>query len=94
MKAGDTFIPAKLDHHLWIVLSDPAIDSDSIVIVNFTTHTIDEEQHCIIQKADHPFVKHKTAVRYRDAKIVSRSQLTQLIKLGQLKPISQCRGNY
>jgi hypothetical protein len=50
MKAGDTFIPARFDHHLWIVLSDPKANPDNVVIVNFTTHTLDEEPHCIIQK--------------------------------------------
>ena len=85
MKAGDSFIPAKFDSHLWVILSDPSLDSDKIVIVNFTTNTKDEEQHCILKKDDHPFVKHNTAVRYRDAKIVSDDQLDKLLNLRQLK---------
>ena len=86
MKAGNTFIPAKFDHHLWIILSDPEADGENVVIVNFTTYTVDEEQNCIVLKGEHPFVKHKTAVRYRDAKRVSVSQLTALINCNQLRP--------
>ena len=86
MKGGDSFIPAKFDSHLWIILSEPSIDSENVVIVNFTTHTIDEEQYCLVHKGDHPFVKHKTAVRYRDAKTVSIDQLDTLVKASQLKP--------
>lgn len=85
MKAGDTFIPARFDDHLWIILSDPSVDPDQVVIVNFTTHTVEEEQDCVVQKGEHPFVKHKTAVRYRDAKIVSSSVLAKLLKAHQLK---------
>jgi len=92
MKEGDTFIPAKLDSHLWIILSDPTRDPENVVIVNFTTHTIDEEQHCILRKSDHPFVKHKTAVRYRDAKKVSIEQLEVLVTKNLLKPQSPLSG--
>jgi hypothetical protein len=88
VKGGDTFIPAHLDKHLWIILSDPSLDSENVVIVNFTTHTIDEEQHCVVNKGDHPFVKHKTAVRYRDAKSVTVSQLKKLVQSALIKPNS------
>ena len=77
MNAGDTFIDGKY-HHLWIILSDPVLDPDRVVIVNLTTHTIDEESACILKKGDHPFVKHKTAVRYRDARITHLADLEKL----------------
>ena len=84
MKAGDTFIPKKFEH-LWIILSDPSLDPENVVIVNFTTHTVDEEQVCIVQRGEHSFIKHKTAVRYRDAKKVSLSILQHLQKTKMLK---------
>ena len=62
MNAGDTFIDG-MYHHLWVVLSDPSVDADNVVIVNFTTHTVDEESSCVVQRGEHAFVKHKTAVR-------------------------------
>jgi hypothetical protein len=85
MKGGDTFIPAKFDHHLWLILSDPEINADKVVIVNLTTHTLDEEPHCILQKGDHPFIKHKTAIRYRDSKCVALPQLEDLVASGGLR---------
>jgi hypothetical protein len=45
MKAGDTFrIPAlgtSLDSHLWVVISDPSVDPQHVLIVNFTTRRKD-----------------------------------------------------
>lgn len=86
MKSGDTFRPSKFDNHLWMIVSDPSVDSDSIVIVNFTTNTHDEEQNCIVKKGEHPFITDNTAIRYRDSKVVSADQLTVLLKSGNLKP--------
>ena|SRR5438552_3579664 len=80
MKAGDTFLPLLRNTHLWVILSDPDLDSERIVLVNLTTYTIDEESHCILQKGDHPFVRHKTAVRYEEARIVSSAELSKLLK--------------
>ena len=84
-----TFIDGKY-HHLWIVLSDPAIDPDRVVIVNLTTYTIDEESACILKKGEHPFVKHKTAVRYRDARITSPAALEKLRVARLLTPREPC----
>ena len=89
MNAGDTFIDGKY-HHLWIVISDPAIDSDSVVIVNFTTHTINEKSTCIVQKGEHPFIRHKTSVRYADARLTSEEDLKKLLKANLLTPKEQC----
>ncbi len=89
MNAGDTFIDA-LHGHLWIVLSDPAIDPERVVIVNLTTYTVDEESACVLKKGDHPFVRHKTAVRYRDARIASPADLKTLREARKLAPREPC----
>lgn len=93
MKAGDTFRPVKFDNHLWIIISDPLMDADKIVITNLTTNTRDEEQHCILKVGDHPFVTDNSAVRYRDAKVVSATDLGILIKAKQLKPNEPMSGD-
>ena len=86
MNAGDTFIPqCKPYNHLYIVLSDPSQDEERVVLVNLTTWTVDEESHCIVQKGEHRFVKHKTAVRYNGAKLASVSELERLTNTGMLK---------
>ncbi len=47
MNAGDTFrIPqpgTSLDSHLWVVISDPVVDPDRVLIVNFTTRRKDSD---------------------------------------------------
>lgn len=84
MNLGDTFVPAKYDRHLWVVSSDPS--QGRVVIFNLTTYTIDEEDVCIFDVGDHPFIKHRTAVRYAGAKCVSVAQLEKLIQSGSLTP--------
>ncbi len=80
MNAGDTFtVFDGKTRHLWIALSNPSDDPEHAVIVNFTTHTIDEESHCVVHKGEHPFIKHKTAIRYRDARVVALDQLEKLL---------------
>ncbi len=75
---------------MWIALSDPSLDPDRVVIVNLTTHTIDEESACVLKKGDHPFVKHKTSVRYRDARIVAPTDLEKLRTAGLLTRREPC----
>ena len=88
MKAGDTFkIPlpgTSLDSHLWVVISDPSLDSERIVIVNFTSKRADSDLACVLQAKEHPFVHHETVVNYRGAKVVSESDINLLLKSGSL----------
>ena len=88
MNAGDTFrIPqpgTSLDSHLWIVISDPALDPDQVLIVNFTTRRKDSDVACILQAGEHPFVQHETCVNYGQAKVVSVAQIEALLRKGLL----------
>jgi hypothetical protein len=88
MNAGDTFrIPepgTSLDSHLWVIISDPAIDAERILIVNFTTLRADSERACILSAGEHPFVNHDTCVNYGGAKIVSARQIDFLLTKGKL----------
>jgi hypothetical protein len=89
MNAGDTFIDG-MYHHLWIVLSDSEADPERVVIVNFTTYTIDEEPTCLVQKGEHPFVRHKTAVRYGDARLTCIVDLERLRNANRITPREAC----
>ena len=80
MKAGDTFLVVKPYNHLYVVISDPAQNCEEVVIVNFTSYSPDEEQTCILKAGEHPFIKHKTVVRYKDARITSVRKLQQLVR--------------
>jgi hypothetical protein len=85
VNAGDTFVDGKYGH-LWIVLSDPAADGERVVIVNFTTHSTEKEDDCIVQPGEHPFVKSKTLIQFRDAKCCRLADLETLVKGTYLKP--------
>jgi hypothetical protein len=88
MNAGDTFrIPqpgTSLDSHLWVVISDPVVDAERVLIVNFTTRRKDSDPACILQAGEHPFVHHETCVNYAGAKVVSRAQIQILLQRGLL----------
>ena len=88
MNAGDIFrIPApgtSLDSHLWVVISDPAMSADRVLIVNFTTRRKDSDSACILQAGEHPFVHHPTCVNYAGAKVVSEAEIRTLLQKGLL----------
>lgn len=87
MNAGDAFkLVGVADQHLWIVLSDPSIDSTRVLIVNLTTYDRYEDQAVILNIGDHPFVAHKTCVAYSRARMASDAQLEQLRTSGKLTP--------
>ena len=89
MKSGDTFLieepGTSLDSHLWIVISDPAADPDKVLLVNLTSHRPDKDQACVLSKGDHPFIKHKTCVEYRRAKLVSVVPMEHLLDSGRIR---------
>ena len=82
MNAVDTIlIPERgtsYDSHLWILISDPA-QGEECVIVNFTSWRADKDQACVVEPGEHPYVKHKTCVNFRDAKRCSIAALEMLI---------------
>ncbi|MCH8344952.1 MAG: hypothetical protein IH983_13330 [Planctomycetes bacterium] len=89
LKGGETFlIPepgSSLDSHLWIVLSEPSIDPENVLIVNLTTWAEYKDQACLLQPGDHPFVKQRTCVNYADAKVVTAHQLETFLDRGQIE---------
>ncbi len=84
MTTGDTFKAVADDNHLWMIISDTVVDSDYVVIVNFTSNRPTEEQHCIVTVGEHPFIHHDTAVRFRSAKIARLFDLHNLLGSGKI----------
>jgi hypothetical protein len=68
--AGDTFLRTDNDRHLWIVLSDPAVDPDTVLLVNLTTYDSRKERACILLPGDHEWVRKETCVNYQDAVVL------------------------
>jgi len=73
MDAGDTFRYGQ-GTHLWVVVSDPSIDPDRVIIINMTTDR-GIDRSCILSPGDHSFVEHQTCMRYDMARIVSGADL-------------------
>jgi hypothetical protein len=86
VEIGDTFVLVnqKIDPHLWIVISLPQNNAEEIVIVNLTTHGVWKDQSCILDAGQHPWIRHKSCVSYRDAKCVPELQLDSLLASGVL----------
>src|SRR5437870_13222063 len=75
MEAGTTFLRADSDRHLWIVISDPAVDPGQVLIVNLTTLDERKEKVCLLHVGEHPWVRHETCVNYADAVVTTVSKL-------------------
>jgi hypothetical protein len=89
--AGDTFLGPPPYNHLYVVCSDPALDPARVLLVSVTTWKPKEENCCIIQANEHPFVKHKSCVRYKDvgnASVASIQHLENLSGLKRRAPVS------
>jgi hypothetical protein len=94
MRCGDTFLlpppggPVKT--HLWIVITEPQAESRATVIVNLTTLRASRDQTVILGVGDHPFVRHQTAVSYRDALTVDAGRIEALLREGAAIPHQPC----
>lgn len=80
--AGDAFRVAGADRHVWIIISDPAIDPDQVLIVNLTSWDDSrrdtdplKDPACVLFPPEHPFIQRKTCVYYRGAQVASVEHL-------------------
>ena len=92
VKPGDTFYDASgiIDGHLWVVISDPsAYPDDKVLIVNLTSWKSDRDQSCTLEAGEHPFIKHKTCVNYRESRLVDTADLDRAVQRGSLKKREQ-----
>ena len=82
---GDTLLPGQPPHHLWVVLTDPGDDSSKVVLVNLTSLRPNVDTTVILDRGDHPFVKHKTVINYGDAKFSSIRSINDGCENGIIK---------
>jgi hypothetical protein len=91
VNAGDTYLVAHPYNHLHVVCSDPAADTSKVLLVSITTFRPKEDESCILGKGDHPFINHKSCMRYKDARVASVAQIRTLLNGGQMtrrEPVS------
>ncbi len=79
MKQADCFFnraAPRLPSQPWVILSDPDIDPDNVLIVNLTDADGHDDQSCVLDASDHPGVFTKAScVAYRFAKLTCVSAL-------------------
>ncbi len=78
LRGGDTFQAAdpQREPHLWIILSAPERYPEApVLIVNLTSLRPGSETTCLLTRGDHPFIRHKSCVNYRDSRLVDRRKL-------------------
>ena len=85
MKPGDTFVsnPIYGTPHLSIVVIDVPV-TEEILVVSVTTYNDEKDPTCLLKVGDHPFIRHKSCVSYRNARRVSHVALQALIDRGRL----------
>lgn len=90
-RQGDAFRIPSSDHdtkHLYIIISDPEINYEDIVIVPLTTREDWVEETCVLYDGDHPAIKHETCVDYRRAKILSAIELDDALRKQQIRKLA------
>ncbi len=75
MDAGTTFLRSDSDKHLWIIISDPKLDAENVLIVNLTSLDARKENVCVLHVGDHPWIRHDSCVNYADAVVASLTKL-------------------
>jgi hypothetical protein len=87
LRAGATFQSSdpRYECHLWIIISDPMRDPERVLIVNFTSWYEGRDPSCVLQRGEHPFIKHKTCVNYRESRITSLGKIQAAVDSGALR---------
>lgn len=77
MKPGETYF---VKGHLWVVLCLPTAGGE-FAMANLTSHRHPCDESCVLDRGDHPFIQHKTVVRYGSAVWIPVSAYDELKKL-------------
>ena len=86
MKAGYTFTlnNQTIDPHLWIIISDPEVDSENVLIVSVTTDRAGKDRACCLLPSDHPWIRHSSLIAFQHAKVTTLAKLFAAMDAGQL----------
>jgi len=79
--------------HLYIVLNDPQTFESygrhaCVVLVNLSSvrEGMPYDETCVLEASAHPFVRHRSFVFYRNARVEQESHILQLTQRGLFKP--------
>jgi hypothetical protein len=70
---GDTFLlaNAEINNHFFIIISDPSLDPDRIVMANFTSWDRLKDKTCMVLPGEHPFVTRQSCIYYGHDKLLT-----------------------
>ena len=88
MNTGDTFHlrgHENLQPHLWVVVSDPEIDADRVLIIDFTSDAPGKDRTCVVKGGSHPCLPHDSCANYPKARILTNSELEHAKSIGALE---------
>ena len=71
--------------HMNVVLSRPEKDSQSIVLVPWTSRDGWVDETCLIRKGEHERVSHDTCVDYQRARLATEAELLDAIAAGTIR---------
>lgn len=89
MVIGDSFLTRSLPSfpkRLWVIVSDPNRDPDSILCVMISDLEIGRDDSCILSPGEHSAISGEMAADYSRAKTVSIDVLRDLEVSGQIIP--------
>jgi len=76
-KCNDDVLTGDIEH-LWVIISDPTLHPDCVVIVNLTSRKYkNDDPACDLIVGDHPFIIKPTFVKYRETMVVTKRQLEE-----------------
>jgi hypothetical protein len=91
LSAGDAFLVPDdpqnpTQHHLWIIISDPARNAEEILWARVTTWEKWKDDACLMDRTDgYAFIKHLSSVDYRSARIEKAARIEKWLAGGQVK---------
>lgn len=79
LRPGSCFKFAEKETHLWIVLSDPDLNPDLVLLVNCTTLTPRKDKSCVLRGGCHSLITHDSCINYGEARTYSAEHLESLL---------------
>jgi hypothetical protein len=95
-RKGTVLIPTGRVKHLHFICNDPVFHAglgrDCVLVVNISSVDEDEpyDQTCTLDVGDHPFVKHKSYVYYKEAEILVADNVTRSVAEGNFAVHEVC----
>ncbi|WP_428276207.1 hypothetical protein [Candidatus Palauibacter sp.] len=86
MQAGDCFLIGghELTPHLWIILTRPSGDPARVLIASCTSRKPWSDDTVLLDRGDHPFIRHETVIAYTEIRIVEARVIEFQLGLGKI----------